>query len=57
MYKLREMNMLDVILSDTSQSQRINNVWPYLNTVFKESRLIEIEDRMLVARSCGKTQS
>lgn len=55
MYKPGEMNMLDIILTDTSQSQRINNVWPYLNTVLKGSRLIE--DRTLVAGSCGKTRS
>ena len=57
MYKPREMDMLDIILSDTSQSQRTNNVRPYLNTVPKGRRLIEREDRTVVAGSCGKTQS
>lgn len=56
MYKQREMGMLDIILSDTSQSHRVNNVRPYLNTVPKGRRLIETEDRTVVVGSCGKTE-
>jgi hypothetical protein len=45
---------IDTMLRDVSQFQRINNVCLYLNKVLRVNRLMELEDRMLVARSCGR---